>query len=101
MLGLRCHFISMPGKSPMKLEVTSRHDHSCLLGRKASKQTNKQNYISKEVLPLKFFSVPFIYRFTLRVWDIDTYDNRLFPVDVKIGHLKRTVQCIEVKSSVH
>ena len=41
--GLRCHFISMPGKSPMKLEVTSRHDHSCLLGRKASKQTNKQS----------------------------------------------------------
>ena len=41
--GLRCHFISMPGKSPMKLEVTSRHDHSCLLGRKASnKQTNNQ-----------------------------------------------------------
>ena len=40
--GLRCHFISMPGKSPMKLEVTSRHDHSCLLGRKASKQTNEQ-----------------------------------------------------------
>ena len=37
--GLRCHFISMSGKSPMKLEVTSRHDHSCLLGRKASKQT--------------------------------------------------------------
>ena len=37
--GLRCHFFSMPGKSPMKLEVTSRHDHSCLLGRKASKQT--------------------------------------------------------------
>ena len=31
----------MPGKSPMKLEVTSRHDHSCLLGRKALKQTNK------------------------------------------------------------
>ena len=27
--------VSMPGKSPMKLEVTSRHDHSCLLGRKA------------------------------------------------------------------
>ena len=39
--GLRCHFISMPGKSPMKLEVTSRHDHSCLLGRKASKQASK------------------------------------------------------------
>ena len=39
--GLRCHFISMSGKSPMKLEVTSRHDHSCLLGRKASNQTNK------------------------------------------------------------
>ena len=44
--GLRCHFISMPGKSPMKLEVTSRHDHSCLLGRKASKQTNKQTITS-------------------------------------------------------
>ena len=41
--GLRCHFISMPGKSPMKLEVTSRHDHSCLLGRKASKQTKQTN----------------------------------------------------------
>ena len=39
--GLRCHFISMPGKIPMKLEVTSRHDHSCLLGHKALKQTNK------------------------------------------------------------
>ena len=35
----------MPGKSPMKLEVTSRHDHNCLLGRKASKQTNKQTNI--------------------------------------------------------
>ena len=43
--GLRCHFISMQGKSPMKLEVTSRHDYSCLLGRKASKQTNKQNIL--------------------------------------------------------
>ena len=43
--GLRCHFISMPGKSPMKLEVTSRHDHSCLLGRKASKQTKQKNII--------------------------------------------------------
>ena len=42
--GLRCHFISMPGKSPMKLEVTSRHDHSCLLGRKASKQTKQTHY---------------------------------------------------------
>ena len=42
--GLRCHFISMPGKSPMKLEVTSRHDHSCLLGRKASKQTNMKAF---------------------------------------------------------
>ena len=41
--GLRCHFISMPGKSPIKLEVTSRHDHSCLLGRKASKQTNNKS----------------------------------------------------------
>ena len=36
----------MPGKSPMKLEVTYRHDHSCLLGRKASKQT-KQPRIRK------------------------------------------------------
>ena len=44
--GLRCHFISMRGKSPMKLEVTSRYDHSCLLGCKASKQTNKQIYRS-------------------------------------------------------
>ena len=43
--GLRCHFISMLGKSPMKLEVTSPHDHSCLLGRKESKQTNKQTKI--------------------------------------------------------
>ena len=43
--GLRFHFISMRGKSPMKLEVTSRHDHICLLGRKASKQ-NKQNIFS-------------------------------------------------------
>ena len=43
--GLRCHFISMPGKSPMKLEVTSGHDHSCLLRRKASKQTNKKTFI--------------------------------------------------------
>ena len=41
MQGLRCHFISLSGKSPTKLEVTSRHDHSCLLGRKASNQTNK------------------------------------------------------------
>ena len=50
--GLRCHFISMPGKSPMKLEVTSRHDHSCLLGRKASKQTNKQT-----LGPAKFLKI--------------------------------------------
>ena len=26
MQGLRCHFILMSGKSPTKLEVTSRHD---------------------------------------------------------------------------
>ena len=26
MQGLRCHFISMSGKSPTKLEVMSRHD---------------------------------------------------------------------------
>ena len=49
--GLRCHFISMPGKSPMKLEVTFRHDHSCLLGRKASKQTNKIYSSSVAVQP--------------------------------------------------
>ena len=42
--GLRCHLISMSGKSPMKLEVTSRHDHSCLLGRKASKQTKLKRF---------------------------------------------------------
>ena len=40
MQGLRCHFISMSGKSPTKLEVTSQHDLSCLLGRKASSQTS-------------------------------------------------------------
>ena len=51
--GLRCHFISMPGKSPMKLEVTSRHDHSCLLGSKASKQTNKQTNHLVKGLPIK------------------------------------------------
>ena len=56
--GLRCHFISMPGKSPMKLEVTSRYDHSCLLGRKASKQTNKQNQYHLDV----FLSVIKIYK---------------------------------------
>ena len=44
--GLRCHFTSMSGKSPMKLEVTSRHDHSCLLGRKAS-IPNKQKFKQK------------------------------------------------------
>ena len=38
----------------MKLEVTSRHDHSCLLGRKASKQTNKQTFKADAIpsLPL-------------------------------------------------
>ena len=59
--GLRCHFISMPGKSPMKLEVMSGHDHSCLLGRKASKQ-NKRTYIQKARLLktlLKFFVAHF------------------------------------------
>ena len=47
MQGLRCHFISVSGKSPIKLEVTSRYDHSCLLGRKASNQTNKQTLLSR------------------------------------------------------
>ena len=28
MQGWRCHFISMSGKSPTKLEVASQHDHS-------------------------------------------------------------------------
>ena len=41
MQGLRCHFISMSAKSPTKLKVMSRHDHSCLLGHKASNQANK------------------------------------------------------------
>ena len=41
MQGLRYHFKSTLGKSPEKLEVTSRHDHSLLMGRKASNQTNK------------------------------------------------------------
>ena len=35
MRGLRCHFISMSNKFPLKLEVTSRHDHE------ASNQTKK------------------------------------------------------------
>ena len=36
----------------MKLEVTSRHDHSCLLGRKASKQIiNKYYLCEKGMLP--------------------------------------------------
>ena len=39
MQGLRCHFISMLGKSPTQLKVTSRHDHSCLLD---SNQQNQQ-----------------------------------------------------------
>ena len=30
MQGLRCHFISMSGKIPTNLEVTSRHDHKPL-----------------------------------------------------------------------
>ena len=40
MQGLRCHFMSVSDKSPTKLEVTSRHAHSCLLGRKALNQTH-------------------------------------------------------------
>ena len=39
----------MSGKSPTKLEVTSRHDHSCLLGRKASNQTNKSLSLRYEI----------------------------------------------------
>ena len=35
-----CQFISMSGKSPTKLKLTSRHDHTCLLESKASNQTN-------------------------------------------------------------
>ena len=44
MLGLRCHFISLSGKSPTKLEVTSRQDHSCLVftGTKSIKSNKKQ-----------------------------------------------------------
>ena len=40
MQGFGCHFISVSGKNPKQLKVTSRHDHRCLLGRKASNQTN-------------------------------------------------------------
>ena len=32
--------MSVSNKSPTKLEVTSRHEHTCLLGRKALNQTN-------------------------------------------------------------
>ena len=39
---LSWHFISMSGKSPTKLEVKSLHDHSCLLGHKASNQTKNE-----------------------------------------------------------
>ena len=49
MQDLRCHFISMSGKSATKLEVTSRHDNSCVLGRKASTQTNKQHLLSLNI----------------------------------------------------
>ena len=48
MQGLKCHFISLSGKSLTKLVVTSRHDHSCLLGRKTSNQTN-EDIIVKEI----------------------------------------------------
>ena len=45
MQGLRCHFISMSGKSPTKLEVTSPPNKSCILGLNASiKQTKKTIY---------------------------------------------------------
>ena len=37
-----CHDILMLGKKSHKIEATSRHDHCCVLGRKASLQTNKQ-----------------------------------------------------------
>ena len=51
MQGLRCHFISMSSKSPTKLKVTSRHDHSCLLGRiLASNQTNKSIFTIRYIL---------------------------------------------------
>ena len=56
MQGLRCYFISMSGKSPTKFEVTSRHDHSCLLGRKPSTQTNKQKQTESYIV-FKYFKV--------------------------------------------
>ena len=61
MQGLRCHFISVSGKSPTKLEVKSRHDLSCLLGRKASNQTNKQNFCATITLKALYFTIPNIY----------------------------------------
>ena len=42
----------MSGKSPTKLEATSRHDHSCLLERKASSQIKCGNALSIKVEPL-------------------------------------------------
>ena len=66
MQGLRCHFISMLGKSPTKLDVTSRYDHSCLMGHKASTQTNKTNrWTSSTGLPTRAAIFP-----QLKYWDL-------------------------------
>ena len=48
MQGLKYYFILMSDKSSTKLEVMSLHDHSFLLGCKASNQTNKQITHSKQ-----------------------------------------------------
>ena len=60
MQDLRCHFISMSGKSPMKLEVTFRHDHSCLLGRKSSNLTKKLLYTCMTVVQCALMHVLFV-----------------------------------------
>ena len=65
MQGFRCHFITMPGKSPIKLEVMSRHDHSCLRGRNASNQTNKQIMAVQMILFIDFLIL-------FKTWNVGT-----------------------------
>ena len=67
MQGLVCHFISMLGKSPTKLEVTFRYDHSCLMGHKASTQTKKNTnrWTSSHGLPTRAAIFP-----QLKYWDL-------------------------------
>ena len=88
--GLRCHFISMPGKSPMKLEVTSLRDHSCLLGRKESKQNKTMllryaSYLNSIDKPYKARFIakccslpPYFYFFTNIYGNAIMYANKIF-----------------------